>query len=115
VLNEAVIRRLVGERAVMQAQLAKLSELSGAPNVIIQILPFSAGAHPAMDSAFSVVTFDPPTAGDVVYFEYPSGALYLEAPDDVARYRLMFDHLRAMALSPEDSRRLLARSAEDLA
>jgi hypothetical protein len=50
-----------------------------------------------------------------VYFEYPSGALYLEVPDDVARYRLMFDHLRAMALSPEDSRRLLARSAEDLA
>jgi hypothetical protein len=49
------------------------------------------------------------------YFEYPSGALYLELPDDVARYRLMFDHLRAMALSPEDSRRLLARSAEDLA
>jgi len=115
VLNEAVIRRLVGDRGVMHAQLVKLSELSGAPNVIIQILPFSAGAHPAMDSAFSVVTFDPPTAGDVVYFEYPSGALYLELPDDVARYRLMFDHLRAMALSPEDSRRLLARSAEDLA
>lgn len=70
---------------------------------------------PAMDSAFSVVTFDPPTPGGVVYFEYPSGALYLEVPDDVARYRLMFDHLRAMALSPEDSRRLLARSADDLA
>jgi hypothetical protein len=115
VLNEAVIRRLVGERAVMRAQLVKLSELSGAPNVIIQILPFSAGAHPAMDSAFSVVTFDPPTPGDVVYFEYPSGALYLEVADDVARYRLMFDHLRAMALAPEESRRLLARSAEDLA
>src|SRR5690348_15502578 len=115
VLNEAVIRRLVGDRGVMQAQLVKLSELSGAPNVVIQVLPFSAGAHPAMDSAFSVVTFDPPTPGDVVYFEYPSGALYLELPDDVARYRLMFDHLRAMALSPEDSRRLLARSAEDLA
>jgi len=110
-----VIRRLVGERAIMHAQLVKLSELSGAPNIIIQILPFSAGAHPAMDSAFSVVTFDPPASGDVVYFEYPSGALYLEVPDDVARYRLMFDHLRAMALSPEDSRRLLARSAEDLA
>jgi transcriptional regulator with XRE-family HTH domain len=115
VLNEAVIRRVVGERGVMRAQLVKLSELSGAPNVVIQILPFSAGAHPAMDSAFSVVTFDPPTPGDVVYFEYPSGALYLEVPDDVARYRLMFDHLRAMALAPEESRRLLARSAEDLA
>jgi transcriptional regulator with XRE-family HTH domain len=115
VLNEAVIRRLIGEQAVMHAQVAKLSELSGAPNIIIQVLPFTAGAHPAMDSAFSIVTFNPPTSGDVVYFEYPSGALYLEDPDDVARYRLMFNHLRAMALSPEDSRRLLARSADDLA
>ena len=58
------------------------------------------------------VTFDPPTPGDVVYIEYPSGALYLEDPDGVARYRLMFNYLRAMALSPEDSRRLLARSAD---
>jgi hypothetical protein len=58
-----VIRRLVGEQAVMHAQLVKLSELSGAPNVIIQLLPFSVGAHPAMDSAFSMVTFDPPTPG----------------------------------------------------
>ena len=68
-----------------------------------------------MDSAFSVVTFDPPTPGDVVYFEYPSGLYILNFQNDVARYRLMFDHLRAMALAPEDSRRLLARSAEDLA
>jgi Domain of unknown function (DUF5753) len=46
--------------------------------------------------------------------QYPTGALYLEKPDEVARYRLAFDHLRVVALSPDETRRLLARSAEDL-
>ena len=104
VLNEAVIRRLVGDRATMHEQLVKLSDESNAPNITLQVLPVAAGAHPAMDSAFSMLTFDRPAAGDVVYFEYPTGALYLEKPDEVARYRLAFDHLRAVALSPHSGR-----------
>ena len=45
VLNEAVIRRLVGDRATMHEQLVKLSEESNAPNITLQVLPFAAGAH----------------------------------------------------------------------
>jgi len=115
VLNEAVICRLVGDRATMHEQMSKLVAVSSAPNITLQVLPFSAGAHPAMDSAFSMVTFDPPTSGDVVYFEYPTGALYLEKTDEVARYKLVFDHLRASSLSPGDTRRLLSRTSDDLA
>jgi hypothetical protein len=115
VLNEAVIRRVVGDRATMHEQLVKLAQAAAAPNVTLQVLPFEAGAHPAMDFAFALLTFDRPAAGDVVYFEYPTGALYLEKPDEVARYRLAFDHLRAVALSPEETRKLLTRCADDLA
>jgi transcriptional regulator with XRE-family HTH domain len=115
VLNEAVIRRMVGDRATMHEQLVELTEAAAAPNITVQILPFGGGAHPAMDSAFSLLTFDRPAAGDVVYFEYPTGALYVEKPDEVARYRLAFDHLRAVALSPDETRKLLTRSADDLA
>ena len=115
VLNEAVIRRVVGERAVMHEQLAKLAEAATAPNITLQILPFSAGAHASMDSAFSIVSFDPPTDGDIVYFEHPTCSLYLDKPAEVARYRLAYEHLRAASLSLDDSRRLLTRSAEDLA
>jgi Domain of unknown function (DUF5753)/Domain of unknown function (DUF397) len=106
VLNEAVIRRLVGDRATMHEQLGKLIEQSNAPNITLQVLPFTAGAHPAMDSAFSMLTFDRPAAGDVVYFEYPTGALYLEKPDDVARYRLAFGHLAQVHLQQRQRRRL---------
>jgi transcriptional regulator with XRE-family HTH domain len=115
VLNEAVIRRVVGERAVMHEQLTKLAEAADAPNITLQVLPFSAGAHASMDSAFSIVSFDPPTDGDIVYFEHPTCSLYLEKPGEVARYRLVYEHLRAASLSLDESRRLLARSAEDLA
>ena len=115
VLNEAVLRRIVGERAIMHEQLLKLTEAANAPNITLQVLPFSAGAHASMDSAFSIVSFDPPTDGDIVYFEHPTCSLYLEKPDEVARYRLVYEHLRAASLSLDESRRLLARSAADLA
>jgi transcriptional regulator with XRE-family HTH domain len=115
VLNEAVIRRIVGERAIMHEQLLRLAEAASAPNITLQVLPFSAGAHASMDSAFWILSFDPPTDGEVVYFEHPTCSLYLEKPDEVARYRLVYEHLRAASLSLDDSRRLIARSAEDLA
>jgi transcriptional regulator with XRE-family HTH domain len=115
VLNEAVLRRVIGERAIMQEQLAKLAEAAATPNITLQVLPFSAGAHASMDSAFSIVSFDPPTDGEIVYFEHPTCSLYVEKPDEVARYRLVYEHLRAASLSLDESRRLLVRSAEDLA
>jgi transcriptional regulator with XRE-family HTH domain len=115
VLNEAVLRRIVGEQAIMHEQLLKLTEAANAPNITLQVLPFSAGAHASMDSAFWIVSFDPPTDGDIVYFEHPTCSLYLEKPDEVARYRLVYEHLRAASLSLDESRRLLARSAADLA
>jgi hypothetical protein len=115
VLNEAVIRRMVGERAIMHEQLVKLTEAASAPNITLQVLPFSAGAHASMDSAFWLLGFDPPTDGEIVYFEHPTCSLYLEKPDEVARYRLVYEHLRAASLSLDESRRLIARGAEDVA
>src|SRR5260370_10740162 len=55
VLNEAVIRRVVGERAVMHEQLLKLAEAASAPNLTLQVLPFSARAHASMNRAFRIV------------------------------------------------------------
>jgi transcriptional regulator with XRE-family HTH domain len=115
VLNEAVLRRMTGERAIMHEQLAKLAEAAATPNITLQVLPFSAGAHASMDSAFSIISFDPPTDGEIVYFEHPTCSLYVEKPDEVARYKLVYEHLRAASLSLDESRRLLVRSAEDLA
>jgi len=115
VLNEAVIRRVIGERSIMHEQLTRLAEAASAPNITLQVLPFSSGAHASMDSAFSIVSFEPPTDGDIVYFEHPTCSLYLDKPGEVARYTLVYEHLRAASLSLDESRRLIARSAEDMA
>lgn len=114
VLNEAVIRRMVGDRATMHEQLLKLVEASNTPGITIQILSFGVGAHASMDSAFSILGFDPPTDGEVVFFEHPTCSLYLEKPDEVARYRLSYEHLRASSLSFDETRHLLLRTAEEI-
>jgi len=107
VLNEAVIRRNVGGSAVMRDQIGHLADLSGLPNATIQILPFSAGVHPAMDGSFSILGFPVPSDPAVVYLENQAGSVYLEESADIDRFSRMFSHLIAKALSPEDSRQLL--------
>ena len=107
VLDEAVLHRLVGGPAVMATQLGRLVESSKQPNVTIQVIPYSAGAHPAMDSTFSILEFDGSAPG-VVYVEGLVGWIYLERPQDIDRYQQVFEHLRTVALSPQDSIQLMA-------
>ncbi len=115
VVSEAVIRRAVGGGPVMRAQLSRLAETSKQPNVTLQVLPFSVGAHAGMDGAFMILGFPAPTDPDVTYVHYYTGTLYLEKPEDLARYTLMFDHLRAAALPVGQSRDLIARTRDELA
>jgi transcriptional regulator with XRE-family HTH domain len=114
VLNEAVIRRVVGGPAVMREQLRHLVDMSALANVTVQVLTYDAGAHPAMHGSFTVIEFPVPVDPDVVYLEAKTSALYLEKTEDVRRYSLMFDYLRAQALSPEASRDLMARLAAEM-
>ncbi|HEY6312880.1 MAG TPA: helix-turn-helix transcriptional regulator [Streptosporangiaceae bacterium] len=111
VMNEAVLHRHVGGPQVMRDQLAHIDQIAGRSNVTVQVLPFTAGAHPAMLGSFTVMQFPDPADRDVVYLEAETGALYLEKPEDVRRYSLMIDYLRAQALGPAESRALIAQLA----
>jgi transcriptional regulator with XRE-family HTH domain len=113
VLNEAVIRRRVGTNGMIRGQFERLAELADLPNVTIQVLPFSVGVHPAMDGGFSILGFPEPADPSVVYLENSAGSVYLEEATEVDRFSLMFSHIIAMALSPEDSRRFLIAAAEE--
>lgn len=115
VLNEAVIRRVVGGRDTMRQQLRHLLEAMALPAVTLQVLPFETGAHPSMDGSFWILAFREQTDPQVVYIEYQTGSLYLEKPAEAKRYRLVFDHMRAAALPVDASRALIARMADDLA
>jgi len=113
VLNEAALRRQVGGRATMHDQLAHLIEVSQSNKIVVQVLSYASGAHPAMDGAFEILRFPDAADPDVVYLQYRRGSIYLEDPADVAAYAELFDHLRARALGPDESRALIARLAEE--
>jgi transcriptional regulator with XRE-family HTH domain len=113
VLNEAALHRQVGGEATMHEQLAHLLEVSRSNKVVLQVLPYTAGAHPAMDGAFEILRFPDAADPDVVYVQYRRGSIYLENPADVAAYAELFDHLRARALGPDESRTLIARLARE--
>jgi transcriptional regulator with XRE-family HTH domain len=109
VLGEGALHQEVGGPGVLAGQIRHLVELSeDLPDLTLQVLPFSAGAHAAAGSAsLAILRFsDAPSLG-VVYVEALSGGVYLESQADVARYIRAFALLRASALSAADSVRLL--------
>lgn len=109
IVNESALRRVVGGADVMAEQLAHLAELSKLPNVDIQILSFTAGAHPAMNGPFTILSFSEATDLDVVYLETQAGSAFLEEPNELSRFTLRFDHLRARSLDlPESTKKLNA-------
>lgn len=113
VVNEAALRREVGGREVMRAQLAHLVEVASLPNVTVQVLPFSAGAHPAMTAPFTLLGFDVAEMA-TVYLENGRGAVYLDGQADRDRYGWMFDRLTALALPSEESLSWLSRLGSNL-
>lgn len=113
VLDEAVLHRWVGGREVMREQLIHLAAVAEQTNVTIQVVPFDSGEHAGMDGAFVILGFPDPEDLDVVYLDNATGGLYLETEEEVRRYNLMFDHLRAAALKPDNAlERIVALTKE---
>ncbi|MGH4013350.1 MAG: helix-turn-helix domain-containing protein [Pseudonocardiaceae bacterium] len=107
ILSEAVLRCPVGGSRVMRGQLERLRELTGQPNIAIQVVPFAAGPHPGLEGAFTIITL-PELAHDVGYVEGPAGPVYLEEQDHVRRCIMRFAVLSSLALSPAESADLLS-------
>jgi transcriptional regulator with XRE-family HTH domain len=113
VIDEAVLCRMIGNFKVMQHQLKSLIEIAGLPNVTLQLLPFSGGAHAGLDGPFYILRFLEPTDRDMIYFEHTDWEHYLDDPEAISLHLSLFDHVRAAALKPDDSiKRLIDRVDE---
>jgi transcriptional regulator with XRE-family HTH domain len=108
VLDEAVLRRPVGGPQVMRQQLEHLVSMAVRPNVRLQILPFAAGPHPAMDGTFAMLRYEDSASQNCVFTANAVGGLILEKDDDLQRYAFIFDHLQSLALDPDDSIAMIA-------
>lgn len=109
-LDEAVLHRLVGGPAVMAAQLGKILEYQAAGKAVVQVIPFSVGAHAASDSNFEFLEFEESSLqGPIIHVEGLTSNSLQERPAEVSRYREAIDELRDVALSVPDSTALIAR------
>jgi transcriptional regulator with XRE-family HTH domain len=108
IVDEAALHRQVGGKAVMQNQLQYLTSAIANPAVTLQVISFEAGAHPGMPGSFTIVRFPADQDPDLVYLGGTARDQLVEAEPEVARYNRAFQNLRAMALSPADSRALIA-------
>lgn len=111
-VEESVLRRVVGDSGLMRRQVRHLEDAATRPNVTIQVVPTEAGAHPGLGGPFVILEFkrDP----TLVYLENRRGSVILEEDEDIAEATMALQHLQQIALSPDDSLALLAKVAHEL-
>lgn len=112
VTNEATLRNVIGDRAIMRDQLEHLMEVAELPPVTLQVLPFDAGTYP-LTGSFTMLGFPDPEDPDIVYRDGITDATYLEGEHHVREYTRAFDGLRAAALSPQRSLQLIKNIAKE--
>ena len=112
VLDEAALRRVVGGADIMRAQLLRLLAYREAPRLVVQVLPYSAGAHAGLNGSFTLLSFE--DSPDLTYSESYGGGRILTDPGEVDGCAVKYDLLRAAALSPDDSAELIAHVLEEL-
>ncbi|MEU1736334.1 helix-turn-helix transcriptional regulator [Streptosporangium sp. NPDC020145] len=115
ILDEAALIKHVGGPAVMRAQIHHLIDMAARPNIGIQVVPNTAGAHASMSGAFTILSYPTPDDPELVYIETgTNGDLYLEGTEEIERYTLKYDHIRGSALSVEASVARMMNLAEQL-
>ncbi|MZE76929.1 helix-turn-helix domain-containing protein [Streptomyces xinghaiensis] len=107
VMDETVLRRPIGGPEVMRAQIDRLIEATEMPRVRLQLMPFSAGPHPAMYGPFHIFRFPLPELPDVVYSESLVGAVYVDQRDDVSAFLEALDRMCAQAAPAHTTRTVL--------
>ena len=113
VLDEGALRRPVGGRTVMRAQLNRLVEVSEMRHVTFQVVPFQRGGHAAAGGSFTVLRFGETDVPDVVYIEQLTSALYLDKREDVDHYMEVMNHLSTEALTPAETVRFIEEIAKE--
>lgn len=103
VIDESVLHRVAGDRAVMAEQLDHLADVAAQPNLDVRVLPLGSGVFNAAWGSFTVLTACTASTPCIVCTENRTGINYLENPHTVTAHTRLFEHLQARALSPGQS------------
>lgn len=111
VIDEGVLRHVIGNPAVIGAQLDRVIEAADTAGIVIQVLPFIAD-HAGSDGPISIFEFAEAPA--VCYTECYSGGRIVEARAEVADLMTVMSLIRASALPPRESRELIRRIRSEI-
>ena len=114
VVDEAVLRRPIGSKAVLKDQLEYLIEASRRHNVTLQIIPFEKGGYTATGGAFTLLRFNDTDLPDIVYIEHLTSAVYLDKREELDAYVVTMDALSITAAQPRETERLLRQAIDRL-
>lgn len=115
VMDEAVIRRLAGDKELRQAQVEKLIRMTARPEVTIEVVPFSAGIHRGVIEDFSILEFGGTDDNDVLYFEGARMTTFSrDEADEIALYHELFEEMRTLSLGPQGTRDFLIEVADTI-
>jgi transcriptional regulator with XRE-family HTH domain len=114
VLDESVLKRRIGDEAVMYDQLQRLVKEADRPNLTLQVLPLDA-QHSVFGESFVIFGFGQDADAmlqDVVSTEHLRSGFTLEGERDTYLHRIAFQMLVDAALDPVASRKLILETAE---
>ncbi|QNP73326.1 helix-turn-helix domain-containing protein [Streptomyces roseirectus] len=114
VMDETALRRAVGGPEVMRAQIDRLLDATKLPNVVLQIAPFANGPHPGTYGPFVLFRFAMPELPDMVYSEYLTGAVYLDAREEVATHLEVMDRMAAQSATAHRTKEILRDLRKEL-
>ena len=114
VLDESVIRRLVGSPSTMRQQLQHLIGTADLPNVTIRIVPFTAGLHPGMKQPFELIQFADVLGENIVFLESPRGDFISDDPKEAETYLAAFRRVTEESLSAAESVSILRKAASEM-
>lgn len=112
VIDETALRRPIGGRGVMLAQVDHLVRMSRRPHITIQVMPFSAGGHTGTGAQMIQLRFPEGLLPDLVYQEQLESAIYLNKPADTVRYWNILNSVVTEALPPEQSAEMLRKLSD---
>jgi hypothetical protein len=114
VIDEAVLRRPIGGRAVLRGQVRALLEATALPNVRLQLIPLHVGGHAGAGGAFTILRFGEDDIPDVIYIEQLTGSLYIDRREEVDQYAEAMERLCLQAETPTQTSDTLARILKEL-
>ncbi|MGW4805147.1 helix-turn-helix domain-containing protein [Kitasatospora sp. NPDC004272] len=111
ILDESAFARVYGGPEVMAGQLQAVLDAAKLPNVTIQLLPFAAGGHSEVAALWLFTLRD---GTRVAYEESSHAGRIFEEAEEVKKRGALYNLLRAQALSPRDTERVLGAMLEGM-